>query len=343
MRKASPHKPRTARAWTFLAATLALYGAATHMAMAKDFEVKPVTIEDKKAVFATVQSTDSIAARVRISGTIAKLNVTEGSQVKQGEVIATVADPKIGLQIDATDAQIRAAEREIENLKTELERAEALLKRGSGTKARRDQVKTQYDVALSKLEASMAQKAVIVRQLQEGDVLAPQSGRVLNVPVTVGSVVMPGEAVATIAKDNYILRLSLPERHAQFLKTGDEVEVAGRGMNCDQTCISKGTIEKVYPQIANGRVLADAKVPGLGDYFVGERILVRVGAGERLAYMVPEDAVFTRFGVDFVHAHTADGKETEIAVQTGQVHKADGKDMVEILAGLNAGDIVIQP
>jgi hypothetical protein len=42
-----------------------------------------------------------------------------------------------------------------------------------------------------------------------------------------------------------------------------------------------GAISLVYPQIEDGRVIADAKVANLGDYFVGERIRVWVSAGKR--------------------------------------------------------------
>ena len=311
--------------------------------LAEEFTVQLAAIKDKKAVFATVESTDSIPARVRISGTISKLGVSAGDEVREGQVIALVRDPKLDLQIEAIDAQIRASQSAIANLKTELKRVTQLFQRGSTTKARLDQVTTQVDVATNGLEAERAQKAVIVHQLEEGAVLAPQAGRVLDVLVTVGSVVMPGEPVATIAKDHFILRLALPERHARFLQKGDPVEIAGRGLDCDTDCSKQGEIDKVYPKIANGRVLADAIVDELGDYFVGERIKVRVGAGERQTYLVPRSFVFTRHGIDFVKAVTADGSEIEIAVQMGQSIRQEGVTMAEILSGLQSGDRLVQP
>jgi len=56
------------------------------------------------------------------------------------------------------------------------------------------------------LKARTAERAVLGRQLTEGQVLAPTGGRVLRVPVTVGTVVMSGEAVATIAQQDLVLR-----------------------------------------------------------------------------------------------------------------------------------------
>ncbi|WP_319568679.1 efflux RND transporter periplasmic adaptor subunit [Cohaesibacter marisflavi] len=328
---------------TFLSACLFALTVAGYATTANSFTVQQTSIEDKKAVFATVQSTDSLSARVRTSGTVEELNVTEGSYVEAGETIAMVRDPKLSLQIEALDAQINAAQRQVANLKTELDRAQQLFERGSTTKARLDSANTQFDVAQSNLDAAKAQKAVVVRQMEEGAVLAPQAGRVLEVPITVGAVVMTGESIATIAKDNYILRMALPERHAQFLKKGDPIELAGRGMECDPSCLQTGEIVKVYPEISDGRVLADASVEGLGDYFVGERIQVRVGAGSRMAYLVPRDLVFTRSGIDFVRAKGIDGQPTEIAVQVGQPYNENGKNMIEILTGVAVGDELIQP
>ena len=77
----------------------------------------------------------------------------------------------------------------------------------------------------------------------------------------------------------------MPERHARFLKAGDRVRVDGEALGANGAAF--GTITLVYPQIENGRVVADAKVAGLGDYFVGERIRVWVFSGSRSTVVVP--------------------------------------------------------
>ena len=54
---------------------------------------------------------------------------------------------------------------------------------------------------------------MIQQQLTEGDVLAPAAGRVLKVPLTAGTVVfLPGDPVALIAEQNFVMRLRVPER-----------------------------------------------------------------------------------------------------------------------------------
>jgi len=319
-------------------------GAAEVANAAAAFAVKPQEIDDLKSVYATVRSKDLIQARVRTPGTIASLKVDEGDSVKQGEVLALVGDPKISLRIKAIDARLVAIESRVETAKTELERAQTLKERGFASQARVDQVQTTYDVALNELKSARAERAVIETEIEEGEVLAPTSGRVLKVPVTVGSVVLAGESIATIAANEYLLRLELPERHARFIKVGDAVRVGARGLGPDETPLAQGHISQVYPELQNGRVVADAEVPDLGSYFVGERVLVWISAGKRQGFVVPRAYVFKRFGLDYVRLQRDDGTQADVVVQTGRdVKGAAGEERVEILAGIVAGDRLVRP
>jgi RND family efflux transporter MFP subunit len=305
------------------------------------FTVAPKAVADEKAVFATVESASVVPARARIGGTVAALNVKEGDAVKQGQVIATVGDDKLALQMKSLDAQISALEAQVAQAQADFTRAEDLFSRGTVPKTTLDQARTALNVASNMLKARSAERSVIQQQVTEGNVLAPTAGRVLKVPLTVGTVILPGETVASIAEQNFILRLRLPERHARFLKAGDTVRIAGEELG--KSGAQFGTIKLVYPQIEDGRVIADAAVANLGDYFVGERIRVWVSAGERDSTIVPGVFITTRFGIDY--ARVRKGNETiEVPVQRGRVlPRPDMPDALEILSGLNSGDVLVQP
>jgi multidrug efflux system membrane fusion protein len=175
----------------------------------------------------------------------------------------------------------------------------------------------------------------VVQRSAEGAVLAPASGRVLKVQITNGAVVLPGETVATIAVENYLLRLRLPERHARHLAVGSKVLVGERGPRGENEALREGTVALVYPELDQGRVVADVKVDGLGDYFVGERARVYVSTGKRLGHVVPPEFIFHRFGLAYVRLK--DG--ADIVVQPGQ----PGPNGIEVLAGLKAGDLLVSP
>jgi RND family efflux transporter MFP subunit len=259
-------------------AVLALMTAAltATAGQAAEFTVKAVDRPDYKAVFGRVESRDLVPARARIGGTILSLAVEEGSVVKAGDVMAVVADDKLALQLGALDARLKALDAELENATADLDRANKLLASGVVPKKQVDAFQTRVDVLTNQRAAASAERSVLEQQQTEGQVLAPAPGRVLGVPVTKGSVVMPGETVARIAGGGYFLRLSLPERHAAHVQTGDEVMVGSRGMAELEpgNAARLGRIIKVYPEIEGGRVTADVEVDGLGDFFVGERTRV---------------------------------------------------------------------
>lgn len=304
---------------------------------ADTFEVRETMIADEKAVFATVESINTVPARARIGGTIGELRVDEGDIVEAGQVLAVVVDQRLSPQIGAINSRAAALESQLDQARSDLRRAQDLFDRGIFPQARLDEAATAVSVLENKLASARQERAVVVQQSREGDVLAPSDGRVLNVPVTAGSVVMAGEAVATIAADLYVLRLRLPERHARFIDEGDEVRVDDGALTGGVA--STGFIRQVYPQVEDGRVVADAMVEGLGDFFVGERIRVHVALDERPAFVVPADFVTNRYGVDYVRLRTADGSIRDIVVQCGQ----ETSDGIEIVSGLSAGDVLVRP
>lgn len=326
------------------AAAIALVSGWVASALADDaLKVTEREIDDLKAVFATVRSKDRIEARVRTPGSVISQKVSEGDHVEAGQVLALVADPKIALRVRALDAQIAAAQSRVETARAEYERAEQLRVRGVSPQQRVDQAKTAFDVATNDLKAARSERLVAEQQIEEGQVLAPASGRILKVPFTVGSVVMAGESVATIAANQYVLRLELPERHARFMKKDDPVLVGARGLSTTAETVARGTIIRVYPELQGGRVIADAEVQGLGDYFVGERAVVWISAGRRPTIVVPAAYVMKRHGLDFVRIVNGQGKAFDAVVQLGQSVPADGKPAdIEILSGLKPGDTILR-
>lgn len=297
--------------------------------------VKMQTVEDRKAVFATVESANTQEARARNGGTVAALMVTEGDRVTDGQRLAVISDPKLALQIQSLDAKTQSLRAERAQAQIDLDRAEQLFKQGVVAKSRLDSSRTALQVADRGLASQAAARQVVEQQMKEGAVLAPGEGRVLDVRVTNGAVVMAGDSVATLATGAYMLRMEVPERHARFIKLGDAVLVGARGLTPEENpdASRTGKVVKVYPKLQNGRVVADVQVSGLGDYFVGERTLVYVKTGDRQTFVVPEAYLSTRFGVTF--AKLEDG--TAVVVQTGR--RSEGG--VEVLSGLHDGDVIL--
>jgi len=310
-------------------------------ASAQTLTVEPRSIADDKTVFATVESISVVPARSRIGGTVAQLHVREGDAVTRGQAIAVVGDEKLVLQMKSLDAQIQALQAQADQAQTDFDRIEGLVERGTLPRTRSDEAKTALNVAQNNLRAKAAERGVVQQQQTEGQVLAPQDGRVLKRLVAVGSVVLPGDPVVTVAQQDFKLRLRIPEEHARSLKAGDRIRLEGKAS--EEHAARWGVIDLVYPQIEDGRVIADATVEGIGEYFVGDRRRVWISGGERTAFVIPSSYVTTRFGIDFVHLHRGGGT-IDVPVQRGRDMPSPAlPNGLEILSGLRPGDQLVQP
>lgn len=313
-----------------------LVTAASAVSAAETLLLAPQDIPQWKAVYGRVEARDLVPARARIGGTVVELSVSEGDSVTAGTQIALVRDDKISFQIAAIDAQLRALGAQLDRAQAELTRGRSLVERGVSTAQRLEQLETDVSVTQNQIAAAQAQRDVALQQAEEGEVLAPVDGRVLTVPVTRDAVIMGGEPVATIAGGGFFLRLAIPERHAPDLREGAELQITSNGS------VMPGRLAKLYPQIENGRVIADVEVDGLDASFVDARVLVRVPVGVRQALLVPQAALSSHSGLDFVRIRQGDA-EVERAVVPGEVLELDGAALVEILTGLHAGDTVLLP
>jgi len=298
---------------------------------AEPLVLTPQPVTEWKAVYGVVETRDRVPARARIGGTITELSVSEGDKVRAGQRIALITDQKLDFQLAAMDAQIGALNARLKTADEDLQRGEELITRGTITKQRLSQLQSQADVLKGEISALQSQQQVIKQQVSEGAVLAPEDGVVLSVPTSRGSVINPGESVAVIGGGGVFLRLSIPERHSASLQQGSKISI-GEG--------ESGILVKIYPQIENGRVLADVEVADLDGRFVGRRVPVRLPVGVRQALLVPRDRVVLRGGIDFVTVETALGP-LQRSVVLGAVITRDGVEMVEILSGLRAGNKVV--
>lgn len=320
--------PRLFLMTTALVLALPLAGAAEPVTMA------PVTVPEWKAVYGTVEARDRSPARARIGGTLVALSAAEGDLVEAGQELARIVDDKLDFQLAALAAQQEALAAQLGNAEADLQRGEDLLKEGVTTTQRVDALQTQVDVLRGQIASLKAEAEVIQQLAREGVVLAPVAGRVLDVPVTKGAVVMPGEAIAVLGGGGTYLRIAVPERHATALEEGDALLISGEGGDLE------GHLARVYPLIEGGRVIADVEIDGLPDRFVGARMLVRLAVGEREALLLPAEAIVTREGLDFVGLKS--GATTGLrSVIVGESHLVDGVAMVEVISGLEAGDVVV--
>ena len=256
------------------------------------------TLTDQKAVFATVESPNVVPARARIGGTIVSLAVRQGDTVTQGQVIAVVGDDKLLLQINSLDAQIAGLQSQLAQAQTDLTRAETLVRQGVGPRTTLDAgahrggcrqrgAARPHRRARGGAAAAAGGPGAGAGRRPRGDGAADQ-----------GTVVLNGDTIATIGDSRSCCGCGC--RNGTRCSSRPATRSASIRRSLARAKVTTGTIELVYPQIEDGRVIADAQVDELGEYFVGDRLRVWIAGGTRPAFVIPASFVTTRFGIDYV-------------------------------------------
>ncbi|MCK5909412.1 MAG: efflux RND transporter periplasmic adaptor subunit [Caulobacter sp.] len=296
--------------------------------------VRASVVEDLKPVPATLTTRDMADARARIGGTVTRLLVKEGEVVRQGQTLAVIRDERIGLQTSAYDAQVAAAAAQAAQAQADLARTQDLFDHGVYAKARLDQVQAAAKSANAGLAAARAQARASAELANQGAVLAPTAGRVLTADIPLGSVVMPGQSLATITAGPPVVRITVLEGEAGALKPGATVRLAAEDLGGVATT---GQITQVYPAVTGGQIVADVTASGLPQALIGRKVRAFVAVGQRQAVVIPRRYVVTRFGVDYVRLVSKDGAAVDSPVQTTP---AAAPAMVEVLSGLRVGDVL---
>ncbi len=308
---------------------------------ANQLVVQRAVAPDYKTVSAVLTSRDVGDARARIGGTLSRLLVREGDQVRRGQVVAIISDQRLALEAQAGAAGVAAAEAAAARARADRGRFQVLFDRGFLSQARMDQINAETQGAEAQLRAARSQGGALSEANSQGRVLAPADGRVTRAPIPQGAVVMPGEIIVAIATGARVLRLELPEAQAAFVREGQEIRILDATDGGEARLVR---VRQVYPSIENGRVMADLDAQSLEGEFVGARVRVLIPAGEREAIIIPAGYIQTRYGVDYVRLVRAGGAVIDAPVQRGSAAPTEAApDGVEILSGLDPGDVIVPP
>ena len=306
---------------------LALLIAFPAAAAAQPLKVEESIVIDYRPVIARIEAGDTATARSRLQGVVTQLNAVEGQIVKAGDVVAVVTDDTIAPQLSSLSSRVEGLNSQVKQMESDIARNERL-----------DEEKTNFEVLKRSLASAQAERRALVAQQSEGRILAPADAHVTDVKVVRGSVVSPGDVLATFATVDGVVRLALPERHAPNIKEGGLITLRLPARSDE---VRTATIIKIYPELQQGSVIADAKVEGGLTALFGERVDVLAPVGERRAIRIPTDYVSTRFGVDFVRVKVGERFiDAPVALAAPLV---DTTGQYEILSGLRPGDEIEKP
>lgn len=332
----------------------------SRLAAEPTFAVRDTTITATFDATGVAEPVQKAILATKLMGSVTAVLVQEGDRVSRGAVLARIDARDVEAKRVQVDAGIAAAEAVYQDALTQAQRFRALYADSAATRYQLDQVETGLARAESGLRAAHASRAELDAVGAYAEVRAPFAGIVTRRHVDPGAFAAPGSPIAELQDASRLrISVSIPPVVGALLTRGQRVdaEIEGR--------LTVATIEGVVPSSAGGVYTVNALVDNARGLFpAGGSATVRVPQGKRPALLIPAQALVREGDLTGVRVRTGQGVELRwVKVGTayrvpGTVHEAaerendvrgtryavpSPEEMIEVLSGLKAGDVVLLP
>jgi multidrug efflux system membrane fusion protein len=295
----------------------------------------------------TVTAASTVTVRPQVSGILKELKFKEGGMVKAGQVVAQIDPAQFEMALMQATGQRQRDEAQLENARLTLKRYQTLL--GQDSIARQD-VDTQAAL-VKQLEGTVmtdrAAEGTARLNLGYTKVVSPISGRAGLKVVDIGNLVSTsdtGGVVVVTQLSPIDVEFSVPQDKVQTIQERLNSGSALAALALDRTrthTLDKGSLSALDNQVDVQTGTVRAKARYTNDkmaLFPSQFVNVRLELGNITgAVLVPVTALRHSNNGDFVYVLKADKTVTVRMVTHGQATT----DMVEIRAGLEAGEQVI--
>ena len=315
--------------------------------------VKKSDIELPYKFSARMKGQNDVTVTPQVSGQLTKICVTEGQQVKKGQVLFIIDQRNAQLELEAAQANLQAALAQENSAKLEYESNKNLFEKKIVSSYMLSNSENSYKQA----QASVAQARAAVNRAKVNlgfcTITASVSGVIGEIPVRSGDQVSPGMQLTMLSGNTTM--------DAEISITEAVIESAVKeGMNAAQiekyiaqlppaTFVMKNGTE--YPHkgrfasltgvvnAATGSLTAKVSFPNPeGHLYSGIQGTVVVKFDEKDVIVIPQNAVVRLQDKSQVYKVKADSTATAVEVTTEDT--GNGKDFI-ITSGLNVGDRIV--
>jgi HlyD family secretion protein len=320
-------------------------------ARATTAKVETKDIDFVVTVAGEITPAEQVSVRPEVNGMIEQLPVDVGDKVKEGDLLFSLDDKNIQIEIEQKQTQIDAANLQLEKAKRNFERDRKLFEEKLVSREAFQNTETEFNLAKNSIERAQKDLDLAMERMERTQILAPFDCTVLTRPVSAGQAVSgsggfnSGTEVLTIADlTQMIINAHVNQADVSRLSVGLEVEIQVEAISGLKVM---GVVERIAPQatIENGIKGFSARIqlkeidpriqPGMT---ANIKIPVQSAAG---VVAVPLGAVFTEYN------ESVRKQERYVFVQSGnsfirrliEIGVAD-YFFAEVLKGLRAGEIV---
>jgi len=275
------------------------------------------------------------------------VRVDVGQSVQRGQVLATFSADGVLADMAVARAGVAEAQANALEAQANADRARSLQNSGALSNQQIQQMLTVEQSARARLESAKAALDAQQVRLQHTQVLAPDSGTIVQRNVAVGAVAGPGDLFRLIRQGRLEWRAEVTSSELARVQPGAEVFVTAPG-----GAVARARVRMIGPtvdaQTRAGLVYVD--LLGMRD---GEKLALGAAFkpgmfakgdfvfGNSSALTIPQQAVVVRDGFSYCFVVGADGRVAQRKISVGRRSSAQDGGVVEVLSGLEPGAQVV--
>lgn len=261
-------------------------------------------------------------------------NLTEGTQVKQGQLLINVSSQ--GLASNNLSTEIAKARTNFEQTKAEYERKKLLYESKIVPKAEFEKVESNFEIAKSNYQSLSSGVSGGGKQIR-----APFDGYITAINVANGDYVDQGVALVTVGTlQSRVLKTQIAPSYGLTMENAQGIWYQTKDGQWRNVASSGGTILSIAKDVDNNRPLISvfAQVNDAIEMPEGSLTQVQIAMGNATQNsMIPVNALLEDYGSYSVMVQLSGESFERRPVKIG---KRNGEN-VEILQGLQVGEVVV--
>lgn len=307
---------------------------------AEVIELRPRELSESLPISGVAEPMREVVVSAEVSGIADDVRLMPGQTVRAGDLLLAIAQEDYQLALQAEEAARTSLEAQLAAAESALRRSTELAARGVVTASALEDAQSSVAVLRANVAAAETQIRLARANLESAEVRAPISGIVVSRSVDPGQLVDDGaELFEIIDLSRVVIEAMVPLDRLLMLSVGQKAEVWLPQGGSQRFSAS---IERISPRAVDGTRSAlvylgiDNVNPALpAGLFVTGRIILRQRPD---ALALSKAAITQQDGQSMVQI-VRDGRLAEVPVSIG-ASWPEG-DLVEITAGLSAGDTVL--
>ena len=289
---------------------------------ARTYTVQVERVAARVDVIGAAAAEQRVDLSARISASVRELHVLAGDHVTNGQVLAVLDDRDILQQVAAAEAQYKQAQQECR-------RVQQLFEKAATTAQAREGAEAACQSAAARLQEAQV-------MLSYTRLASPIDGVVADRRIEAGDLAAPGQVLLSVYDPrNMRFEAPVPMRLIPRFSLGQSLDVALDGFDNPVKGVVREVVSEVDPRSRTQMVkvhleaLPKAVLPGTYGW-------IWVDGAVRDVRSAPAAAIY-RVGQQELVQVVADGRALRRVVTTGEKQG----DRVEVLSGLEAGEVVL--